>query len=651
MKKFAPVLFSIFLSSCSNLSSTGTINFVLEEGSSFADPNFSTTFITGESNTIIINGLPQAKKEGYYFVGWREYINGSYQFLQKRLITDSSSPFYGQQVYLYPYGSTTLYTYFEPEETIVFDLNISEEFEPKLVAPTLTNRDFNLEEKTLYGYEKKEFSSTNYFPTATCLNKTFSHWAIEYPLTESVDPNTNRTFFIVDYNKEKGLYNFFDYFKTAQSFSFPRVSPDTNSLTLKAIWTDNTNVNIDLGLEGLSTSFFAQNQNIRQNIISCIETNLGQITYNEKQEIFIRDGEYKLIGCFLDSNYTYEFPISSNIAEVSLDLYLLWGKKINLTLDYNGGKVGEVSTKTYTCYGKEKIPLECYSSLPIKESTYFNYYQYNEQKVDLSSFVLPNEDITLIANYTSFPKLILSYQFPDNYTYDEDTFKDVEISKNIGSDISSYITAFLNKIDSLDDYVNKKIEYDFLLTSINDSEVEFSSTLMPGQSTLVYLKIYHSSKINLVYVDSSDNQILTSFSIGYLTSHDTNIPVKNIFPNLYTHLGELSEDYVYSGLFFDQELTRANIEETISGSRSNNEIEINIYKKLTHGKLYNFNGEVTGSIYMVENTLILDNKKIIEETFGIEDLSLFNFYILDSDTKLYIDYFPSNQSNIYLEYK
>ena len=651
MKKFGPVLFSIFVSSCSNLSSTGTIHFVLEEGATFADPNFSTSFITGESNSIIINGLPQAKKEGYYFVGWREYINGSYQFLQTRLITDSTSPFYGQEVYLYPYGSTTLYTYFEPEETIVFDLNLGEEFEPKIVAPSIQNRDFNIDTKTLYGYEKKEFSSKNYFPTATCLNKTFSYWAIEYPLEESIDPNTKRTFFTVNYNGEQGLYNFFDFFKTAQSFSFPRLTDERNSLTLKAIWIDNTNVNIHLGLDDLTSSFFAQNQNIYSNIIESIETNLGPITYNEKQEIFIRNNEYKLIGCFLDSDYTYEFPISSNISEVSLDLYLLWGKKISVTLDYNGGTLNGETSSSFSLYGYEKLPLESYLEFPTKEATYFKYYQYEDEKVNLSTFTLPNEDIILTASYTSFPTLVLSYQFPESYNYDLEEYKDVEITLHGGSDISSYLTSFVNKINTSQDYLDDKIEYDFLQSKVNEEITEFTSTLMPGKSTLVFLQIYHSSKINLVSVNSDDNSILRTDSLGYLKSSFTNIPIKNLYPNLYTDGSTISSDYVYQGVYFDSLLSVKNTEETISGERSNNEIEINIYRKLTHGSLYEFLGEFNSSLYMVPNTSISDNKKVLKETFNVDDLSIYNFFILVNGEKNYIDYFPNDNYQIYVELK
>lgn len=647
MKKFVPVLFSLFLSSCSNLSSKGTINFVLEEGATFSDPNFSTTFITGESNSIIINGLPQAKKEGYYFVGWREYINGSYQFLQTRLITDSSSPFYGQEVYLYPYGTTTLYTYFEPEETFVFDLNIGQEYSPELIAPSIPNRDFDLESKTLYGYEKKEFSSSSYLPTAKCLNKTFSYWAIEYPLVENIDPNTRRTFFIVDYSKEKGLYNFLDFFKTAQSFSFPRLGENNNSLTLKAIWIDNTNVTLDLGLEGKVTSFFAQNQNIYSNIIESIEENFGTITYNEKQEIFIKDEEYKLIGCYLDSEHKYEFPISSDIAEVSLNLYLLWGKRIDVVLDFNGGNINNETSLSYSCYGYDHLPKEAYLELPTKENSYFNYYSYNENKVNLSSFVLPNEDITLVANFTSFPLLYLSYSFPSSYEVDTSIFADKEIILESGSDISSYLSSFISTLTNTEDYQNKKIEYDNFYTTINNLETLFSSTIMPGASLYVYLKIYYSSIINLVSINSSTSLEISTIDLGYLSSKDINISLSSLYSNIYDDVTYNSEILVYDGLYFDSSLVTKNNNEVISGTKSDEETIINVYRKLTPGVKFTFYNY--SSLYLIPNTPISSYSNRIANLLGVEDISSLSFYVLVDGTKYYIDVLPSVETTIYVE--
>ncbi len=91
MKKisiFLSTFFLLLINSCTNLISLGNINFFLEEGASFFDPNYSTNIISGESSTVIINGLPKLKKEGYFFVGWREYIKGQYSMIQKKIITD-----------------------------------------------------------------------------------------------------------------------------------------------------------------------------------------------------------------------------------------------------------------------------------------------------------------------------------------------------------------------------------------------------------------------------------------------------------------------------------------------------------------------------------------------------------------------------------
>ena len=65
MSIFLSTFFLLLINLCTNLIFLGTINFFLEERASFVDPNYSTNSISGESNTVIINGLPKLKKEGY----------------------------------------------------------------------------------------------------------------------------------------------------------------------------------------------------------------------------------------------------------------------------------------------------------------------------------------------------------------------------------------------------------------------------------------------------------------------------------------------------------------------------------------------------------------------------------------------------------
>ena len=650
MKRFLPVIFSLFISSCTNLNPTGTINFVLEEGAAFADPSFSTNYIKGESNTIIVSGLPQAKKEGYYFVGWREYINGSYQFLQKRLITDSSSPFFGQEVYLYPYGVTTLYTYFEPEETFVFDLNVGEEYEPKIVPPVSPNRDFNAENLTLYGYEKKEFASSNYLPTATCLNKTFSYWAIEYKLIEQTDPNTKKVFYKVDEYSEKGEYNFLDFYKNAQSFSFPQISGEKKSITLKAIWVDNSTVTVNLGLDDLQVSFFAQNKNIYTNIIETIENNLGQIEYGENKEIYIRDREYKLIGCFLDSDYEEEFPVSSDIGEQSISLYLLWGKKINVTIDYNGGTLNGESSLSFISYGYDSLPSYIKDEYPTKETTFFNHYLVNNEKINLFSFALPNDDVTLIAQYTSYPSLFINYFFPNNYSYDQSYYSNQEILLPSGSDISSYLNSFKDKVTSSSDYLSKIIEGESYYYLSNNNEILFSSTLMPGRSLSIYLKIEYTSIINLITLIDEKN-IISNVSLGHYKSNEVNMSISSLYPSLYDDILYNNNTYLYDGLYYDSSFSLKNNNETISGSSSFDEPPIiNIYKKVTKGILLSFTGEYTSSCYIIPGSTIQDNYSRLCNALNITSLDNLSFYIEETGTRYKIDsILPSSDSTIIIE--
>lgn len=649
MKRFPPVIFSLFISSCANLTPTGTINFVLDEGASFVDPSFSTNYIKGESNTIIVSGLPQAKKEGYYFVGWREYINGAYQFLQTKVISDKSSPFYGQEVYLYPYGSTTLYSYFEPEETIVFDLNIDEEHQPKIVPPTTPNKDFNADNLTLYGYEKKEFSSPNYLPTATCLNKTFSYWAIEYKLIEQTDENTKKTYFKVDTEGEKGLYNFLDFYKSAQSFSFPQINGDIKSLTLKAVWNDKSNISLDLGLNDIKTSFFPKNNNIYFDIIEQIETYLGEIEYGDNNEIYIREKEYKLIGCYLDNEYKENFPMSINVGEEALSLYLLWGNKIDVTVDYNGGTLNNNNSLTLSCYGYESLPSIVYEDFPTKETAYFSYYTYNNERIS-SSFTLPNNDVTLIANYTSYPTLFISYLFPNNYSYNHELFKDEEVSVPAGTNISSYLSSFKNKVINSNDYISKTIECDSFYNLSNGNEVVFSSSLMPGRSLSIYLKVEYTSVINLITL-INENEIISNIEIAHLKSSESNVPVSLLSSALYDDISYNQETYLYDGLYFDSSFTVKNENELISGASSINEPPIiNIYKKVTKGILLTFVGDYSSSCYIIPNSTISDNYSRFCSLFNLSSLDNLSFYIEENGVKYKIEsLLPSIDSTIIVE--
>lgn len=650
MKRFPPAIFSLFISSCANLTPTGTINFVLDEGASFVDPSFSTNYIKGESNTIIVSGLPQAKKEGYYFVGWREYINGAYQFLQTKVISDKSSPFYGQEVYLYPYGSTTLYSYFEPEETIVFDLNIDEEYQPKIVPPTTPNKDFNADNLTLYGYEKKEFSSPNYLPTATCLNKTFSYWAIEYKLIEQTDENTKKTYFKVDTEGEKGLYNFLDFYKSAQSFSFPQITGDNKSITLKAVWNDKSNISLDLGLNDIKTSFFPKNNNVYFDIIEQIETYLGEIEYGDNNEIYIREKEYKLIGCYLDNEYKETFPMSINVGEEALSLYLLWGSKIDVTVDYNGGTLNNNNSLTLSCYGYESLPSIVYEDFPTKETTYFSYYTYNDEKISFSSFTLPNNDVTLIANYTSYPTLFISYLFPNNYSYNHELFKDEEVSVPAGSTISSYLSSFKNKVINSNDYISKTIECDSFYNLSNGNEVVFSSSLMPGRSLSIYLKIEYTSVINLITLING-NEIISNIEIAHLKSSESNIPVSLLSSSLYDDISYNQETYLYDGLYYDSSFAVKNENELISGASSINEPPIiNIYKKITKGILLTFVGDYSSSCFIIPNSTISDNYSRFCSLLNLSTLDNLSFYIEENGVKYKIEsLLPNIDSTIMVE--
>lgn len=653
MKRFFSFLSFLFLllSSCQNLPSTGTIRFVLDDGASFVDPNFSTSYITGESNTIIISGLPKAQKEGYFFVGWRENVNGSFSMIQTRIVTDSSSDFFGQEVYYYPYGSTTLYSYFEPLETFNFDLNIDKSLNPKLVEPKDEKENFSIDSASLFGYEKKSLSSKDCLPTATCTDKVFSHWAIEYPLISKIDPLTKKTYFAVNFSAEKGLYSFLDYFKSAESISFPEISQSDKTLTLYAVWIDDPLITVHLGFEERTYSFYAKNRIITDDIFSSIYNGLndmGSVVF-ESSNIFFQDYEYKFIGCFLDSNYEIEFPITFPISETSLDLYILWGKKITVTFDYNGGLLNNQSFHIDTAYGYDFLPVP--SSFPKNPDGFFNYYTYEGKKIYFSSFKLPNENITIYAYYDIYPTIVLNYSFPENYSYNTNGFRAREYTFPVGTDISSELNVFSSRVSSLADYTDNKIEINGFYYEKNDETFLFNSSLVPQESLVLNLVVSYCAKAILYTINSSLNYFPRN--LGYFNSTQSNISLLSVYPNIKDDIVSNGSTYIFDGFYFDEELTVVNNQETFSGLSSQKEVkEIKIYRKMTKGIKLTFTGIKNGSCYIIPSSTLENNISRFCAGLNVQSINNYKFEIELDGTRYEISsILPSIDSTIIVSNK
>lgn len=619
---------SFLLPSCSN-AYTGKIIFDLD-GGVFLDEDFSTNFLVGEAGSPITQTIPIPYKEGYFFVGWREKKkDGSYRTINKRLSED------GNEYYYYPYGIDTFYAYFEPLVTIHFDLGEGKE-KGKIIAPKYENENFSID--TLSGYASKTIASTDYLPSvdASEMHLNFEYWYSKYPFTISTDKN-NIEHYSLDTTKSEGVYRFDKgTFQNNMEFLL-------EDITLYANYTQDPTITIHYNIDGMENYSFLAKDSVEDELINDMKEKFN-IDYSISSENYYYPNDtkdYRFAGFYLDEKFTQVFFISSPIYTSSFDLYLKWNKKINLTLDYNGGKVDSKEKETISSYYSDDIlGLDFYSShIPSKDDgTFINYIDEESKIFDLRFDALPSNDLTLKATYQDYPILTLNYDYPSNYTGEKlDAIKyQIAPFKSI-TDVLKEFKDALNEEKFIGKY--------FYTLSTDNKKITYQSDEMLDVDLTLYLQVDYVATLNIItYTNESGNYLIdeeispisVSFKEGQnLTSQD--------IPSLEDEIIIDDNHYLYDELYIDSSLNQT-VTFPLYKESNHNEIPIlTLYRKMTKGiKLtFIYEGETDeiGSLYVIPGS---DISKYVDEINALVG----NYESLSIDDKTITSLLPFKDSTI-----
>ncbi|MCH3966146.1 MAG: hypothetical protein LKE52_00660 [Bacilli bacterium] len=618
-----------FLStSCAKAAPIGKIVFVLGDGESFAEGNAPES-LSGEANTPIFEGLPEAKKDGFYFLGWREKNNkGKYQTLVKHPYTGKEEQYKGQDFYYYPYSTDKLYAYFEPLETLTFDLNTTDP-SAVLVAPSLGASDFSATAKTLSGYSTKKISSTSYLPTATATHMSFSSWALDYPIQSvSRESSTSGTAFTyMNVTGTKGTYAFDKAFEevTQGAFMvFPEIEDGTTNITLKAIWTEDPTITVHMGVEGVSdVQFQAKNEVIKEQIFSAIsssftdytEETVGDVTYT-----YVEGKKKRLEGIYLDSGLTSPFRLESMVGEKDLDLYVNWNNEIEVVFDYNGGKIGDKETDSYFGYEGDKIPVP--SAYPTKKDAYFLYYTNNDVRFDFLTGKLPDTDMTLKAVYANDPTLTVSYDYPDGYSQEKAEEKSFVLTKD--SDLSVPFGEMESRI------TDASLQID----GFYDGDSLFVLKKMPATDTVLTLRLSYKALVTLKTVSAPDasSGVLASDITAYCGTDIVNADIDSLQTGLEDDLVKEGTTYIFEGYYSTSSLApnSKRADKKFSGSSSRSEVpSLTLYRYMKEAITLTFqkeDGTSLGSVKVLPSSTLYDGAstltsaaKRIKALLGVTD--------------------------------
>lgn len=550
-------LFSLSLISCGK--AKGRINFELN-GGKFTSDAFSTDYLEGPAGEKIRVDIPDCEKEGYYFVGWMEKDkNGKYRAVDKRLDPNGKDSYY-----LYPYGTTTLYAYFEPLVSINFNLGIGKDRGASLVAPENDKESFS--DNHLAGYVSKKISNDSYLPTVSCEtgHLTFEYWYTKYPLVAIEDDN-KVTHYKRDRSSEEGIYPFNKSFGN-NTREFP-LRDNTNTRTLYASYVEDPKITLHYGIEGKQDYTFQAKDTIEAELKE-IRNKEFSFDYSKQNEKLYYPSDTKVnrfAGFFIDEKCTSPFYRNSSIGSSDFDLYLKWNKKVNLTLDYDGGKVGDKTEETFTDYYSEDVLGSDFQKahIPSKANALFISFTLNGKDFDLASDALPidQSEVVLTATYTNYPILSLSVDYPEGFTGNK--AETSTRSVKAGDDISSILTEYETTVGTLnsEDHLYPKGFF-----AVKDGEKkEFSAKARPDKSlSLTYVLDYEGKRtIKSFYNPSSsyvvrdgDREKYSSFTKETDGTITPEVFSESSFPELKTPKEKDSATYLFDGLFQDEARTK-----------------------------------------------------------------------------------------------
>lgn len=620
MYKKLPFLFSIALlvplTSC-NQYVEGTIFFDLD-GGSFTDPTFNTTSLVGEAGTRINIQIPNAYKEGYYFVGWREKDSaGNYREITPKIDSET-----GEYYYVYPYGTDTLYAYFEPLVEIAFDLTDAVNRNGQLIAPTI-DVDKSFSDGVLNGYANKTIPSEDYLPIASGDNLYFSYWYTEYPLVRREEDNTSH--YYLDTAQPIGEYPFVEQFESGMVF--PAVE-DSQQLVLKAKWQEYPRVTVHFNIDGYSDESFQveRNATISKELEDLMLAKLDlDLTAAKDEYLFTsQDGNiYRFDGFFLDSSLTKQFNIDSSLSISDIDLYLKWSRQIEVTLDYDGGLFDNASSMSVVAYEGDALG-ESYDEIkPTKDNADFIGFYNGDVKFNFVRYQLPAEDLTLVARYEEYPTLTFSYSYPEDYIGDKET--DLTFIFKENSDITSALEQARN-FDSDDTLMVGEF-----YTLVGGEKNSFTATIMPEDDTIIYVELLYKPLINLITLFGKDDSYQTGEEgLTYLSKsidHNAYLDEETVFTagdSTYSLKNDyVFEDkiYLYDGLYADIGFSsRIELPYALSFSTDKRN-EITLYRKMTEAiKLNFYMREGEELISMNKSLNVLPDKYLSDYIDDLQDL-------------------------------
>jgi len=657
MKRIRTLSFLVALSlsgplfSCSKSKSLGRINFHLGEGERFAD-SFSTDYLLGTSNTPILEGLPKAEKDGFYFVGWREKTrDGSLRSLQTHPYTNPDNPDdprNGTPYYYYPYGTDDLYAHFEPLLTIQFDLNAPEGENASFVAPKETNEDYA--DGRLSGYLTKSILSLSLLPTATADHMSFVNWYVDYPIASVTDEETKTKHDVLqNVSGVKGNYSFREAFG-GRGMTFPEPEDGSKVITLYAQWRQDPTVRVHVGLddETLDFSFQTRDEPVGDEILSGLKERIPDATEKEGRIYALEDNErklyrYRLGGIYTDPAFKEVFPFDGVIGEEDIDLYLRWEKRIDVTFDYNGGsRDGKTSEVVSDHYENDVLPA--LSSDPVKDRATFRCYLLEGKTFRFNEDPLPDHDITLLAQYEEAKVLRLSVKSPSSYP-DASVFETLTYETDLseGSDLST----------ALDDFEKQALAKDSTLESwgYQDSTgTSFTRKTMPGQNLDLVLVLAYPAYVELQTYASADMPLegvpATKSSSTYGKDR-ARVDIETAFPGSQQDLTLSGSTYLFDGYYFDAALSQKT--ESFSGESSTSERPLlTLYRKMVRGVTLTFTGDLTGTCVVLPGSSFEASKERIAQALGLTEaeLSSYRFYV---GTQQILTLLPSNDTVVRVE--
>lgn len=594
---------SFFLPSCA-YSQNGKIIFNLE-GGSFLDESFSTKSLTGQAGTPVKIDIPNPYKEGYFFVGWREKDkNGSYRTINKILSDD------GKSYYYYPYGSDTFYAYFEPLVTITFDLTEGKE-SGKLVSPKYESENFN--GTTLNGYSSKVIYSNDYLPSADAseMHLNFSYWYSIYPLKKETDSN-NVDHYLLDTSKELGEYKFTEQFlEDRMQFLLD------SSLTLYAKWDSDPTITIHFNIDGMDDYSFQEKNNISTSLTSIMKEKFGfDYSIESSEYIYIDENKRKRFdGFYQDAKLTQPFFIDSSIYTKDIDIYLAWSNAITITLDYNGGNLDNESSHIIEGYYEHDVlPSSILKDhIPNKINSTFKEYTFNNESFVFEKTKLIGNDMVLYAQYSDYPKLTLSYDYPISYSKEKQSNVIYYIKEN--EDISTYLSAFKDAM--LDDSL---VTDSFYKLDSNSKKINLTSTTIPDKDVTIYLSLDYKAKVNILTYTNETGIYKLNENIDTLSSLTTNGKIDlNNYKNIQDDVLIDSDIYIFDGIY-----TSSSFNEEVQfpyhlESSHIMQNEISFIRKMTKAIILTFvdeNQNYLGSLNVIPSSHLSDYQAKIQTLIG-----------------------------------